>query len=238
MNTKFFFCLSVLIAAFSCNEDTSVNISNEVSKNNVQVSSVVSDSIECSFDNEVLSLGEGIVIVPEKFEIFNDSLLTDTFSAKNMYSDNCSGICSKFYKPDYGIMHFVCLRKTKNAYEIIVNQSEIKYFPKTTEYIFENWNDYIINSYGIRRKKEQPLMQFPEESSDTLLVPNGYDMFCPIEIKKDWVKVKCDCFYNEEQNEQTGEPCSSYINKCKNPLTGWIRWKKGSQLLVDIFLLP
>jgi hypothetical protein len=201
----------------------------------------------CSFYNQVSSLGIGIIKVPSKFEIYNDSLLNDKLASWDMYEDESKiNLCSKFFKPDYGIMHFVCIAKSEKAYKVLVNFSDIKYLPKTKDYDFETWNEYISQSFGIRRltnnngenSKKSKLRTKPNDNADTLGIPNGQELFCPIEIKGDWIKVSYDCFYNDENNLYENEPCHNYIDKCSNPLTGWLRWRQENHLLIDIFLMP
>lgn len=202
---------------------------------------------DCSYDNEVSSLGNGLILAPAKFDIYNDSLLTNKYASWDMYEDAARiNICSKFFKPDYGIMHFVCLSKSQKAYKVLINASDIKYFPKTKSYDFKTWDEYILQSYGIRRLTSStgdisaisPLRIAPRDNTDTLAIPPGYEMFCPIEIEGDWVKVKYDCFYNDENSLHEGEPCYDFIDQCKNPLTGWLRWRQANKLLIDIFLMP
>lgn len=202
----------------------------------------------CQYDNEVSTLGIGIVIAPTQFDIFNDSLLTNKFASRDMYSEdgNKKDICSKFYKPDYGIMHFVCIGKTDKAYKVLINYSDIKYFPKTKNYDFKTWGEYILQSFGIRRltsetggiSQQLPLRNQANDNAAVLTIPKGLEMFCPMEIKGDWVEVKYDCFYNNDDNPNEGEPCHNFIDKCKNPLTGWLRWRQENKLLIDIFLMP
>jgi len=198
------------------------------------------------YNNDVSSLGIGLVMAPEKFVLFNDSLLTDTFAKVDMYGENMdkSPACSKFYKPDYGIMHFVCLDKTKTAFRIINDKTDVKYLPKTEGYNFITWEKYILSSFGIRRItnktdkaiNDQPLRKQPG-STDTVAIPKGLEMFCPVKLQGDWLQVKYDCFYNDENSKHEGEPCSIYISKCKNPETGWIRWREGNKLLIDILVM-
>ncbi|MEA5406066.1 hypothetical protein VB776_24215 [Arcicella sp. DC2W] len=201
----------------------------------------------CSYDNQVSSLGIGLIIAPSKFEIYNDSLLSDKIASWDMYEDESKmNLCSKFFKPDYGIMHFVCIAKSEKAYKVLVNFSDIKYLPKTKNYEFKTWDEYISQSFGIRRltndngdiSKKITLRIKPVDNSDTLASPLGLELFCPMEIKGDWIKVRYDCFYNDENNSYEGEPCHNYIDKCKNPLTGWLRWRQENHLLIDIFLMP
>lgn len=204
---------------------------------------------KCSYDNEVASLGLGLVIAPSKFDIYNDSLLTDKLASRDMYSDDDTlvDICPKFFEPDYGIMHFVCTGQTEKAYKVLINYSQLKYLPKKKEYKFQSWEQYITTSMGIRRltadqeevyQSTEPLRKEPQDGSDTLSIPEGYELFCPMEVKGDWVKVKYDCFYNLEENKYEGQPCHNYITKCKNPVTGWLRWRRSNKVLIEILLMP
>jgi hypothetical protein len=202
---------------------------------------------KCAFKNSTSDLGIGLIIVPATFEIFNDSLLTKKHSTINMYEDEDKiNVCSMFYKPDYGIMHFVCLSQTDKSYKVLTAFDELKYLPKNSKYEFHPWNNYILQSFGVRRLTEedgklasgQSLRNKPSDDSKTITIPKGYEMFCPMEIEGDWIKVKYDCFYNNEDNKHKVETCQNYITKCDNTLTGWLKWRNKNELLIDIFLMP
>lgn len=246
--------LNILLLLFviSCSSKKTYNemlsVGNNFSPNEKKNKSIVTNETY-PYDNDVSNLGIGIVIAPEFVEIYSDSLLKNKMVAFNMYSDNTENsqnIYSKFYKPDYGIMHFVCLDETKIAYKVLVNYSTVKFLPKTAKYEFLVWNEYILQSYGINRLKKgidnvlenMPLRKAPDNQSDTIPLPVGLEMFCPIELKGDWVKVKYDCFYNNEDSDNIGIPCHEYIDKCKEPLIGWLRWRKENKLCIGIFLMP
>jgi hypothetical protein len=202
----------------------------------------------CNYDNEVSTLGAGLVIAPTQFEIFTDSLLRDKWIGVDMYAydGSTSRMCPKFCKPDYGIMHFICVGATNKSYKILVSHSDVAYMPRTRNYTFARWEDYILASYGIRRNGNKgdettdllPLRTVPSDSGVVLNIPEDYEMFCPIAVRGDWVKVKYDCFYNQENSPYEGQPCHEYINQCNNPLTGWLRWRQGNKLTIDIFLMP
>lgn len=202
----------------------------------------------CTYDNEVSTLGIGLVIAPNKFEVFNDSLLTERWLTGDLSSGDTglARICPKFNKPDYGIMHFVCVGKTPQSYRILINYKEVKYLPKTTTYAFKTWEAYIMESYGVARStseseaafRSQPLKTAPDGAADTLAIPAGRELFCPVQLQGDWLQVKYDCFYNEENNPHEGTPCQEYISQCNTPLTGWLRWRRDQHLLIDIFLMP
>lgn len=246
---KYLVIIFILVFLFSCGQKSkkTTEIKDSIAAV-ADISKIQNKSFEnknCGYENEVSSLGIGLVIVPSKFDIYSDSLLTVKYASWNMYRDEDKiNICSKFFKPDYGIMHFVCIEKTEKAYKVLINYSEFKYLPRTTNYNLKTWEEYIMQSFGIRRLSVDnvsvgsKIRIEPNDKADTLTIPKGHEMFCPMEIKGDWVKVKYDCFYNDENNPNEGEPCHNFIYKCENPLTGWLRWREQKRLLIDIFLMP
>jgi hypothetical protein len=192
---------------------------------------------QCSYENEMPELGIGLIIAPSDFEIFNDSLLTDRFAEVKMHGQQVVGICPMFFETDYGIMHFVCVNESGNAYKLLTSSTELKYIPRTKASSLRTWDDYILQSFGIRRKTSSPVYQEPEENPKTVPIPEGHEMFCPMEVKGNWVKVRYDCFYNMKNNPHEGEPCQTFIDKCDKPLTGWLKWRDQNKLLIDIFLM-
>ena len=195
--------------------------------------------IGCMYDNPVSTLGIGLIIAPDTmpFEIYNDSLLAQKFATLNMDADdfNNMSLCSKFFKPDYGIMHFICLSNSQKAYKVLVNYSDVKYMPNTYE--FKTWEDYILQSDGVGLQEGyyQPLRKEPNSTGDTIeLTPSEREVMCPQEIKGDLLKVQYDC--NPHQGADSLEAgCHMYIEQCKNPLTGWLKWKQENKLLIGIF---
>jgi len=142
--------------------------------------------------------------------------LTDKWADVDMYSEEIEkNICSKFFKPDYGIMHFVVLENSEKSYKVLSSYSSEKYLPKTKDYGFKTWNDYILESFGVRRLLENTntveesnlLRATPSDNSQSIRIPEGHEMFCTIEIQGDWVKVKYDCFYNQVDKPHEGQPC-------------------------------
>lgn len=246
--TRPFYILLLLLSLSSCVQKKSKSPNKRQlkvpTKSTLKSQSEI-DTTGYNYDNEVKTLGIGLIIAPEKFSIFNDSLLTRKYEDIDMNQEKIN-IYSKFYKPDYGLMHFICIGITDKSYQIILNYSEVKYLPKSKKYDFKNWEDYILQSYGIRRlTKEtgaiaipQPLKTEPKDTSKELSIPKGYENFCPMKVEGDWVEVKFDCFYNDENDTHEGQPCHDYIDQCQSPVKGWLRWRKGKKLLIDIFLMP
>lgn len=202
----------------------------------------------CSYANETSTLGIGLILAPAQFTLFDDSLLTHKFADIDMYNDQeaLTQLCPKFFKPDYGIMHFVCVDSTETIYKVLTDSSSFKFMGNVSSAEFTTWENYILNSFGIRRLTDSdgdPALQndlkmLPSQESKALAIPEGFEMFCPMEMRGSWVKVRYDCFYNRDDNPHEGEPCHNFIQDCKDPLTGWVKWKDESKILIDIFLMP
>lgn len=97
------------------------------------------DSICCDFENGVSDLGIGVVLAPHAIELFNDSSLKNLYSVIQVDSIrfNSESPCPLYFSPDYGIMHFVCLRHTNNAYQVLVDSSVTRYLPDSMQYELE-----------------------------------------------------------------------------------------------------
>lgn len=241
----------LLLFLFSCVQQTTSERSDEEEVLPPQSGpAITSENMEnkCSYANESSTLGMGLILAPEKFTLYNDSGLTDGFADIDMRTDDevLIPVCPKFFMPEYGIMYFVGVDSTETAYKILADSSLIKFIGKNSGAEFTTWENYILSSFGIRRLTENEggaqvqndLKVSPLEESAVLPVPEGFEMFCPMEIRGSWVKVKYDCFYNTDNNPHEGEPCHNFIDDCQDPLTGWVKWKDGNNLLIDIFLMP
>jgi hypothetical protein len=203
---------------------------------------------KCTIDNEVASLGIGLVIAPKTFALYDDSLLTSKPLSVDMNekTDSLINICSMVFDPEYGLMHFACTGQTENAYQVLINRSETKYLPKKQNQ-FQSWEQYLLHSFGVRRKMdetgedEKPMTDVRKEPNDTaaiLSLPTGHEMFCAMQVQGDWLQVKYDCYYNDEDSKYEGQPCHDFISKCADSQTGWLRWRHDNKLLIDIFLMP
>ncbi|MCQ0112608.1 hypothetical protein [Zhouia amylolytica] len=205
---------------------------------------------QCQYENETKTLGIGLVEYDNYnhkepvIQIFEDPNLTDLFAKWSVYEDEAP-CCAKFHKSDYGIAEFVVIDSTSNSYKILTNNDEIKYIPKTIDYVFWSWEEYLTESFGIRRKrddiniKNQPIKSSPDLNSSTIQLPDErYELLCVLAVKDDWIKIKYDCFYNKDNNQNEGMPCSTYISECTDSAIGWLKWKNDNKLLIDIFTMP
>jgi hypothetical protein len=251
--------LSTLMAIllFSCADDNKNTQQTVLKKDSIIITHDSSRLIKaspgkCTIDNEVASLGIGLVIAPKTFALYNDSLLASKPLSIDMYeqADSLANICSMVFDPEYGLMHFACTGETENAYQVLINRSETRYLPKKKENQFQTWEQYLLHSFGVRRKteiadeNEKPLTDVRKAPNDTaaiLPIPaqaTGHEMFCALQVQGDWLQVKYDCFYNDEDSKYEGQPCHNFISKCADSQTGWLRWRQNNKLLVDIYLMP
>lgn len=206
---------------------------------------------QCDYSNPPAKLGIGILEYDTYtnenpiFEVYNDPELTDKFCAWNIYDDNPAPFCAIYHKPAYSIVQVAVLDTLTNSYQVMVNMSDIKYVPKTAEYIFYSWEKYLTQALGVTRKvesdqsKNQFVRQLPKPGSKVVEVPDEpYELLCVMEVQGEWIKVKYDCFYNRDDNPYEGTLCSEYINDCEDSATGWIQWRIGDMVIIDIYLIP
>lgn len=194
------------------------------------------------FENPAKDLGIGVIIAPEEVTFFNDEELRDEYKSIHTFEDQGEDIAPFKYKPEDTLMQFVCLKYSKNFIKVLINFNEAKYLKWKKAYKLKKWNSYIFQSYGVQRKKnaaEEPLMdnqlrQFNNDEAKVIEVPPGNELFCPVKVTGDWLKVKYDC-NSTEYEDHADEPCLNYINNCEPLITGWLRWKKDNVLLLDIF---
>ena len=82
----------------------------------------------CDYENEASSLGVGLIIAPPSFTLWNDSATTvEYLSFSTTAEQPSSGICPKFYEPEYGIIHFVWLASYSDAYAVLADSGTVKY---------------------------------------------------------------------------------------------------------------
>lgn len=175
-----------------------------------------SNNIILEYQNDKLlnNLGIGLVqqINTEKqIELYKDDELLTKLSYDTV---NTVPI---FYKPDYGILYFVCLENKNNYYKILLNNSNTAFIKKTPEYSFSNWNDFIKKSTRIESKnpKKYPIRDNINGKEINFKNLNDDSDIEVVEVVGDWVKIK---------------------NITKN-VVYWLQWRDRNKLLVDINLL-
>ena len=201
----------------------------------------IAETTPCYYENETSSLGIGLVISiddSKPLEIYDDVNLIRLFTKFDIYSGKPLEICAKYNKPDYGILHFVCLDSSDNYYKILVNHSDVKYISRSESgYNFISWTEYITTAFSARMKRENRtnyIIEIPNDSSDIIEIPNDrFQSFCVVDVLKDWLEVKYNCFYGKPDNPYELTPCEEFIDECELP-SGWIRWRRDNKVLVEL----
>lgn len=202
-----------------------------------------SSQSNCPYSGYVNNLGIGIVEVivaePENFMLFNDSLLTQPFLQWNTTNENVPtpnvAACPLYFKPDYGILHYICLRNLQNTYEVMINADQVKYIAKGKKCVFYNWNDYLNSLFRVKPKAvNAPLFADTLKQVNTIKIDNINATFCVDAVYGSWLKLQLDC--DTEAGEEA-LPCSDMLKICGSN-TAWLRWRKDNELLIEAIFFP
>ena len=239
--------LTSLLACWSDQKTANTNLPDTLANQAAVTLDSSGTGEDIAYENATRLLGIGLVFAPDTVTVYADSLLTGQFATVYGHSLGEAPpdwLRPLFYKPDYDILHFVCLKQTAKAYEVLTDGQAIRYLPRRRGYEYISWPAYLMQSHGVRRKDledgppNQPLRRLPAINAKPVAVPSGLEMFCVMQVKGDLIQVRYDCFYNRDPNPHEGEPCSEYIQKCPATTQGWLRWRAKDKLLVDVFTMP
>ena len=190
------------------------------------------------YENEIDSLGIGLLKITNfhnaKFLTFySDTALTERFITWDIFNPN-KKYFPMYYKPHYGLCSFICLAETEKYYKVLINKSLIKFLPREKNYVFESWEAHLGNSFGVRAKGWSKQKAFavkiePNDSSKLFYVSNEV-FFCALEMQGEWIKVQVNCVNDYVY-------CKDATKKCKKSKTGWIRWRNGEKIMLEIATL-
>ncbi len=180
-----------------------------------------------------VSLGIGFTIVANPY-LYEDGLSypKDIFRDENLKEKiKTDKIFPFFYKPDYGLFHFICLEKTKRYYKILLNDTDIAFVPNNENYIFKAWETLLLGSSVARiDKQKNPIRENPTDNDQHIIISD---------CKSDYLKVI-------DVIEQKGvywievyfaSNCEPYPNKKEMDKHGWIKWRENNRLLIEMMLL-
>ena len=126
------------------------------------------------------------------------------------------------FHPDYFLLALKCVRKEVGRYEVIVNEETgLKKYVKADDpsLRFERWEDHILTVFAVGfNRKENPVLNAPR--GRVKKVPTPDVPFHPVEVRGEWLKIKWEA-----------------ANKGMRDGLGWIRWKRGERLLVELFYI-
>ena len=178
----------------------------------------------------IQNYGIGLAIVAEPF-LYEDLSTPTSLSRTSALEGNWipEDYSPFFFKPDYGLYHFVCLEKTDTYYKVLVNDSEVGYFPSNSEFVFRTWESMLMNAAVERITADNPLLSECDNESERVEFNCETERFMVEDVlEKDgehWLYVSFD------------PNCSEYPDSNVRLEYGWIKWKKNGVLLVDLMLL-
>lgn len=241
---------TALLFLFACKSETEIS----ESKNEIvgQPQDEVKDtsnyviqpfSTERAYENYATDLGIGLIIAPFEFTLFDDDEMTKEAGTFKSFEELPEKFVPFHYAPEDSLMHFICLEHNMRFIKVLVNFDEVKYFKWSKKYKLKKWGSFIFQSFGVSRKKDengQPLYENDFkvnnfEKAKVIEIPEGNELFCPVKINGEWLKVKYDCKSTTFDNKHGEEPCLNYINSCEDLKTGWIKWRHHNVFLINVF---
>lgn len=174
---------------------------------------------------EFKSCGIGIIAMTSNQSLKDTLKLYSDSTCKDLIYNNIPSfddtILSPFYfKPDYGLVHFILQEKYSNCYKILYRDTLTAFCKKDKSVKFITWEALLLNSTGFSfiDNKGNTVRKEPNEKSIALNWNNKTftkDNFKIVKVKGDWIFVK---------------------NKMTNQ-SGWVIWRKQNKLLIEIYLL-
>lgn len=128
----------------------------------------------------------------------------------------------EYLKLDYEILQLRAVTLSRNWIEVIVNKKTGQTaWVDRHAVTFQHWPDFLLGVFGVEviNASTNPVRIKPLDNASTVLNP-GRSTLRPIAVQGEWMKVA------------TIQESPAAI-----PKLGWIRWKKGNQLLISWSLL-
>ncbi|UMY66014.1 MULTISPECIES: hypothetical protein [unclassified Flavobacterium] len=162
----------------------------------------------------------GFVVSKEKtgnsqiFSLYDSNQNVSTFS----FAKPLTTIEPFAWHPDYYLLVFRCVGKTDKGYKVISNEKtqDIKYIRlDDSNFKFQTKAEHILTAFSVEfNSAKNPIKK--EASDNAAALPyDKEEFYMPVKIDGDWLQVKWG-----------GDA---------NPETGWIRWQKNNQMIIELF---
>ena len=128
------------------------------------------------------------------------------------------------FHPDYFLLALKCVRKRAGRYEVIVNEETglLKYVRSDDSTLrFEPWERHILTVFSVGfDQRVNPIREAPQGALKTR--PLAKVPFHPVEVRGEWLRVRW-------------KPIKGAGKTAAREASGWIRWKRGNKLLLELF---
>lgn len=119
---------------------------------------------------------------------------------------------------DYHLLVLRCIKIERDFYQVIVNEKSrlVKYVKKDDSVLlFQSWEQHVSSAFSVDfDPSKNPLKAKPDNKSETLDFSKN-EFYLPIKTQGEWLMVK-------------------WGNKRKWHF-GWIRWRSGGNLLINLY---
>jgi len=185
-----------------------------------------------------IKLGLGIVAIDDTYDVkkivtvYKDKGLKTKIEDFKLYGQ-LKNVWPYYFKPDYGLCYFVCLEKNKDYFKILVNDNEEGFLANDRDKYFKTWDSILINA-GIERidLKTNPLKLKPADNAEAINL--GYEIKVDRLEVDDVIEINGEHWIKVSYSISGKVPCDKGTSDCGR---GWIKWKTGDKLLINILLL-
>jgi len=242
--------LIMLTSCYNKNKDLSSSrtVKKSLSKHSITELRDVKIELSSIYDTVFKSIGilmindddtpDFILFNPDGSQYLDVSYTNDSFELNNLkiglydvertstnLSDSFGFNPYSFYPETGNLIYFKCIGATKSFYLVLVNDNPLDYKLLSTSnpyFSFQKWEDHVFKSFIYFDLSETPFHVYPNSPEKQFLSHEyvGDDGFDALEIQGEWMKVGCKLGCTE---------CESLKG-----FTGWIKWRDGYNLLIDL----
>jgi hypothetical protein len=130
------------------------------------------------------------------------------------------------FHPDYFLLALKCVRKEAGRYAVIVNEKTgLEKYVKADDpsLKFETWEGHILKAFAVGfDRKVNPVLRAPVGRARIGTIPDV--PFHPVAVRGEWLKIRWDVTNGMEKKRAKHD-------------SGWIRWRRGARLLVELFYI-
>jgi hypothetical protein len=185
-----------------------------------------------------IKLGLGIVAIDDTYDVsktvtvYKDQNLKTKIENFKLYGQ-LKRVWPYYFKPDYGLCYFVCLEKTKTYFRILINDKEEGYLTNDSDKFFKSWESLLINATVERLDiKANPLKQKPTDNAETINLE--YEFKVDRLVVSDVIEINGQYWIKVNYSKSGKDP---FDKGTTDSGEGWVKWKAGDKLLVNILLL-
>lgn len=153
----------------------------------------------CSLENKNSELGIGLAVWDYDCEnnviFYADSLMkVKSFAGNFCLNGKCP--CPLFFKPDYGIMYFVVVKKSTRWLKILYDDNKIAYVPNRQNFTYYSWGKFLVElTTGVREIGSNEIYKIKSVNGDYVQVTNDAEDFTQLIKWREGEKLKVELLF-------------------------------------------